>query len=182
MRPRLSLTVPHVVLSLLIVTGCASGTAVTRSEDPVLVMITNNTSLRYNKDIHVATATVPGTPSSLSAKLYAAYTSLGLAVTARDTTNFTIAAQNNQLSGKFNGQPASRIVDCGATPYGAQRADAYKVWLTVATQLQPDPAGTQVRTIVVANAQDQTSSTAPVQCGSSGVIEGAIARQLGANQ
>lgn len=162
--------------------GCGSTMAVTRTEDPILVMVTNNTSIRYNKDVRVSTSHLAGPPSTHWALLDATFTNLGLPITARDSAEHTIASQNTQLSGRFAGEPVSRVVDCGLSAYGAQRANSYHVWLTVASQLQASGTDTELRTIVVANAQDQSSSTAPVQCGSTGVIEADIAKKMGATQ
>lgn len=146
-------------------------------------MVSGNSSLRYNKDVHVVTTRLTGSPSTYWSKLEAAYASLGLPLTARDTAERAVASQNAQVSGRFNGAPVSRIVDCGMTPYGSERANSYKVWLTVASQLQsagPTGADTDLRTSIAANAQEQTSSTAAVQCGTTGSLEAQIAKLLGA--
>ncbi|MDQ6738708.1 MAG: hypothetical protein M3Z30_13545 [Gemmatimonadota bacterium] len=179
MRPRFARLA---VLSLALA-GCASASTVQRNEDPVIVMMSGSSSLRYNKDVHVVTTRLTGPPSTHWAQLQAAYASLGLPLTARDTAEHALAAQNAQLSGRFNNAPVSRIVDCGMTPYGSERANAYKIWLTVASQLQSGGMtgeDTDLRTSIAANAQEQTSSTAAVQCGTTGVLEAQIAKLLGA--
>ena len=163
--------------------GCASPGAVQRNEDPVIVMVSGTGSLRYNKDVHVVTTRLDGPPSAHWAQLQAAYASLGLPLTARDTAEHTLAAQNIQLSGRFNNAAVSRTVDCGMTPFGSERANSYKVWLTVASQLEAAGtagADTDLRTSVASTAQEQASSTAAVQCGSTGSLEGQIAKLLGA--
>ncbi len=176
MRPTLS----HLALCTAAICGCASGSMVNQTSDPVLVMVSNSNSLRYNKDVRVVTTHLAGTPESLWPSLQAAYTKLGLPLTSRDAAAHALASQNTQVSGRFNNAPISRVVDCGLTPLASPRADSYRVWLNVASQLQPDGTGTELRTSVVANAQDQTSSTSAVQCGTTGSIEGQIARELGA--
>lgn len=174
------ITVSHLALCALAIGGCASGSVVNQNGDPLLVMVGNGADLRYYKDVRVITDSVAGSPASHWAALQAAYSNLGLPLTARDGAVFAIASQNAQFSGTFGNEPMSRIVDCGIAAVGSQRANDYRVWLTVASQLQPSGTGTTLRTSVVAKAQDQSSSTAPIQCGSTGALEAKIAKQVGA--
>jgi hypothetical protein len=176
MRMYLSLT----AITALALAGCATGSLVNQHQDPVMVMVGNSASLQYKQDVRVITQSVAGTPASLWAKLNAAYSNLALPVTERDSADFAVAAQNAQFSGRFGPAPMSRVIDCGVTPFGTQRANAYRVWLSVATQLQPSGTGTNVRTSVAAKAQDPNSSTAAIQCGSTGALEADIATALGA--
>ncbi len=167
-------------ITVLAIAGCASGSVVNQRQDPVMVMVGNSASLEYKQDVRVLTQNVAGTPAGLWAKLNAAYSNFGLPVTARDSADFAVAAQNAQFSGRFGQTPMSRIIDCGVTPFGTQRANSYHVWLSVATQLQASNTGTIVRTSLAAKAKDQNSSTAAVQCGSTGALEADIAAALDA--
>jgi hypothetical protein len=177
-----SLAITAFSITALAIAGCATGSLVNEQKDPVMVMVGNSAaSLQYRQDVRVVTQSAAGTPASLWAKLNAAYSDLGLPVTARDSVDFTIAAQNAQFSGRLGQTPMSRIVDCGATSFGTQRANAYRVWLSIATQLQPSSTGTTVRTSIAAKAQDPSSSTSAVQCGSTGALEADIATALGAH-
>jgi hypothetical protein len=175
MRPGLS----HLAFCALAVTACASGAVVSQNNDPLLVMVGNGADLRYYKDVRVISDTLTGTPASHWAQLQAAYRSLGLPLTARDGAALAIASQNAQFSGRFNNQPMSKFIDCGLAAVGSQRANDYRVWLTVASQLVPSATGTTLRTSVVSKAQDQSSSTSPVQCGTTGELESLIAKQVG---
>ena len=166
-------------VTVLAIAGCATGSLVNQQQDPIMVMVGSSATLQYKQDVRVLTQNVAGTPAELWAKLNAAYSNLGLPVTARDSAAFALAAQNAQFMGRIGQTPMSRIVDCGVTPFGTQRANAYRVWLSVATQLQPSSKGTTVRTSLAATARDQNSSTAPVQCGSTGALEADIAAALG---
>ena len=166
-------------ITVLAIAGCATGSLVNRQEDPIMVMVGSSATLQYKQDVRVVSQNVAGTPAELWAKLNAAYSNLGLPVTARDSAAFALAAQNAQFMGRLGQTPMSRIVDCGVTPFGTQRANAYRVWLSVATQLEPSSKGTTVRTSLAATARDQNSSTAPVQCGSTGALEADIAAALG---
>jgi hypothetical protein len=166
-------------VTVLAIAGCATGSLVNQEQDPIMVMVGSSATLQYKQDVRVLTQNVAGTPTELWAKLNAAYSNLGLPVTARDSAAFALAAQNAQFMGRIGQTPMSRIVDCGVTPFGTQRANAYRVWLSVATQLQPSSKGTTVRTSLAATARDQNSSTAPVQCGSTGALEADIAAALG---
>ncbi len=166
-------------ITVLATAGCATGSLVNQQQDPIMVMVGNTGSLQYKQDVRVVSQNVAGTPAELWAKLNAAYSNLGLPVTARDSAAFAVAAQNAQFMGRFGQTPMSRIIDCGVTPFGTQRANSYHVWLSDATQLQPSSKGTTVRTSLAATARDQNSSTAPVQCGSTGALEADIAAALG---
>jgi hypothetical protein len=169
-------------LTAVAIAGCATGSVVNQHQDPVMMMVGNSgAALQYRQDVRVITQSATGTPASLWAKLNAAYSDLGLPVTARDSADFALAAQNAQFTGRFGQTAMSRIVDCGSTAFGTQRANAYRVWLSVATQLRPSATGTQVRTSLAARAQDPSSSTAAIQCGSTGALEADIATALGAH-
>jgi hypothetical protein len=152
---------------------------VSENNDPLLVMVGNGADLRYYKDVRVISDSLTGSPATHWAQLQATYASLGLPLTARDGTKFAVASQNAQFNGRFDNQPMSKFVDCGLAAIGSQRANDYRVWLTVASQLVPTATGTTLRTSVVSKAQDQGSSTSPVQCGTTGALEGLIAKQLG---
>lgn len=165
---------------VLAIVGCAGANVVAQRNDPVLVMLDDGSSVRYDRDIHVATSSATETPAALWPRLNAEYASLGLPVTSRDSADFTIASQNAQFTGFFGKNPMSRLIDCGTTPFGTERANAYRVWLTVATELRATSTGTTVRTSIASRAQDQNSSTASVQCGSTGALEAQIAAALGA--
>lgn len=162
------------------VAGCASGIVVNENRDPVLVMISSGTGIRYNRDIRVVTASLVATPAVLWPQLKAAFATLGLPVTALAGGEHALSAQNAEFNGTFDNAPMSRVVNCGLTAMGAQRANAYRVWLTVASQLQAAGTGATLRTTVVATAQDPSSSTAAVQCGSTGMLEEELAKRLGA--
>jgi hypothetical protein len=174
------LTISCIAFCTIAISGCATGSMVNQERDPVLVMVGNGTDLRYNKDVRVITADVSGSPASLWSRLNNAYASLGLPVTERDSSVYAVAAQNAQFSGRIGGGQMSLVIDCGLTTVGSQRANAYHVWLTVASQLLPSAKGSTLRTTVIAKAQDQSSSTAAVQCGTTGKLEHEIATALGA--
>ena len=176
MHTRLSL----LTVTALALTGCATASAVNQRQDPITVMIGNGSSLQYNKDVRVITNTASGTPASLWPKLNAVYSSLSLPVTSRDSADFALGAQNAQFNGRVGNVQMSSFIDCGTTAFGTLRSNAYHVWLTVATQLQPSASGTTVRTSVAARAQDPSSSTTAIQCGSTGALEARIAAALGA--
>lgn len=174
------LTLCSLAVCTIVLTGCASGSVVNQKRDPVLVMVGSNGTLRYNTDVRVITNSIAASPATLWPGLNAAFASAGLPVTERDSAEYAVAAQNAGFNGRFENQPMSRIVDCGLTTMGSQRANSYRVWLTVASQLQPSGTGTTLRTTVAAKAQDPSSSTSSIQCGTTGVLEREIAKQLGA--
>ena len=152
---------PHTVFISIVaaaVGGCATSSAVNPVRDPVMLMVSDGSAISYEQDIRVITANVPGTPVGLWAALNAEYAKLNLPITQRDSAEYALAAQNAQFRGRFGDGPMSRVVDCGLTPFGSPRADAYRVWLTVVSQVQASPSGSILRTSVTAKAQDQVLS------------------------
>jgi hypothetical protein len=168
-------------IAATLVAGCASSSAVNQQRDPVMVMMNDGSSIRYENDVRVITAPVPGSPTTLWPALNAEYAKLNLPITQRDSSEYALAAQNAAFNGRFGDGPMARIVDCGLTPFGSQRANAYKVWLTVVSQLQPSGSGGVLRTSVSAKAQDPNSSSSAIQCGTTGALEAEIANSLGGN-
>lgn len=167
------------VAAAMLFAGCATSSAVNQSRDPIMLMMSDGSQLRYERDIRVISAAVPGTPVGLWPALNAEYMTLNLPVTQRDSSEYALAAQNAQFNGRFGDGPVSRVVDCGLTPLAAPRANAYKVWITVVSQLQPAASGSVLRTSVTAKAQDPNSSSSAIQCGTTGALEADIARALG---
>lgn len=166
-------------VAAILVAGCASSSVVNQQQDPVMLMLSDGSQLRYEKDVRVITTPIPSNPATSWPALNAEYAKLKLPITQRDSAVYAVAAQNAQFNGRFDGAPMARIVDCGLTPLGSQRANAYKVWLTVVSQLQPSASGGVLRTSVAAKAQDPNSSSSAIQCGSTGVLEVEIATALG---
>ncbi len=171
--------IAYLTAAATLIAGCASNSVVNQSRDPVMLMLDNGSAIHYEQDVRVITAAVPGAPAARWAALNAEYASLNLPVTQRDSGVYALAAQNAQFNGRFAGSPMARVVDCGLTPYGSQRANAYKIWITVVSQLQPSANGSMLRTSVTAKAQDPNSSSSAIQCGSTGALEADIARALG---
>ena len=168
------------ILVVLATGACVPSAAVNQERDLVLVMLGNGSEIRYAKDVRVMTADLSGSPASHWRQLNAAFGALGLPITQRDSVDHALASRETALNGRFADASLSRVLDCGRTTIGAQRADVYRVWLSVASQLQESGNGTTLRTTVAARAMDPSSSTAPIQCGSTGVLEVELAKQLGA--
>ena len=175
------LNIAYLAVAVTLLAGCATSSSVNQSRDPIMLMLNDGSAIRYENDVRVISAPVPGTPVGMWAGLNAEYSKLNLPITQRDSAQYALAAQNAQFNGRFTDGPMSRVVDCGLTPLGSQRANSYKVWLTVVSQLQPAASGSTLRTSVTAKAQDPNSSSSAIQCGSTGALEADIARALGGN-
>jgi hypothetical protein len=173
------ISVRMLVVSALAFAGCVSAGVANHDRDPILVML-GSTSVRYNRDIHVATENLADSPATLWPQLKAAIAGMGLRVTVVDSASHLIGVQNAELNGRFEDAPVARVLDCGLTPMGTSRANAYRVWLTVGGQLQPATTGSTLRITVFGMAQDPSSSSTAVQCASTGAIESELAKRLGA--
>jgi hypothetical protein len=93
--------------------------------------------------------------------------------------------QDDHLFGR-RGMPArgrletvrmSRVLRCGSLHLGGE--DRFNLTMTVMTELVPSAGGSTVRTWVDASGRDATGpGSPPVQCASTGWLEGEIARRL----
>jgi hypothetical protein len=108
------------------------------------------------------------------AALPAVYAELGLGGAVADPAGRVYGRESFVVRRRLAGVPLSRYLDCG-TRMGIPNADAYAVRLAVATRVEPNGPGANLRTEIQATAQDSGRSDPPVRCGTTTELERRIA-------
>jgi hypothetical protein len=96
----------------------------------------------------------------------------------------TLGVQSVRMRRRLAGEAMSRALSCGSSGPGIENADAYDVFVTVMSVVQPAGEGRAVlRTWVQGSAQSVGTSGGRVQCTSTGALErrisGLVAARLG---
>lgn len=136
-------------------------------------------SVRYQLDASRSIDTVAAPVAVAWRRLIAQYASLGIPLSAFDSVAHVIAGVKGSSVRRLGNRPLSAVIDCGQSGFGTARVDTYLVTLTVASQLQPIPAGTRIVSSISAFAQDPNVSSTQVQCSSRGILEQEIASAVG---
>lgn len=127
------------------------------------------------RDRSPVVATVALSADALWAALPAAYQAVGIEVGTIDHENRMIGNRRLRVSRRLGGQPLSRYLRCGDTPFGAPQADQYPVELSVLTRVVPDGDRSRMETSVQASAVNAANGGARTACTSTGAIERALA-------
>lgn len=114
--------------------------------------------------------------------LLAVYGELGIQPTVADESGGLYGNRGFMMPQRLRDKPASEYFDCGVSIGGASRALG-RLSANVQTQLTSTPRGTTVVTHVSAMVRSsEGTSTAPLPCGSTGVLEqlihGEVKRRL----
>jgi citrate lyase gamma subunit len=72
----------------------------------------------------------------------------------------------------------SRYFTCGSTALGTEAADTYRLQLSVVSTVLRQGSGSRLETTVEAIARQPGTSSAPVNCSSTGELEKAIANRV----
>lgn len=106
---------------------------------------------------------------------------LKIELKVRDSTAGVVGNLELVKMRKLGRTPLSRYVSCGQGMTGAN-ADSYRVYLALVAFVDTVPdKGIRLSVALAAAAQDlQGSSKPPVKCGSTGLLEGQIRRQVAA--
>lgn len=166
---------------LLLLAGCASGAAPAgggRSpRAPGVRQTSLGTEVLAARQEPVAPRTVPGDPAAAYAVLPDAFRDLRLTVAGSDDRMRLVESERMVLRGTLAGQPLANFLDCGFTA-GGRTANVYRVELRVRTTVQPVAGGAQLVTEVEGVASNPTTSSPPVRCTSTGVLEDRLAERV----
>jgi hypothetical protein len=95
-----------------------------------------------------------------------------------DPATRTVSTPPRTVRGRLQGQPLTRLVDCGRGEFGAERAASGQVRMIVRATVQPsEEGGSRLETVVEAHVRDSSGGANDVlaPCRSLGVLEEAIA-------
>jgi hypothetical protein len=136
--------------------------------------------------LHVATSTevrvvsqaVDAPVERVWAVLPAVYAELGLEGGV-DAARRTVAGSVN-FNRRFQGQPATRLVDCGQGQFGTQIAASYTIRMAVSTTVNPGTGtGSRLDTMLEATARSTEGANAvAAQCRTQGALEALIATRV----
>lgn len=174
------------LLSTLASLGCASGGA-SASPAPlesqrtvVSTPASASADVELYRDTRLAAHVVKAPPADVWKALPVAYADIGLAGGPAIGQQQTFAAVVPSLRRQLNKVALSRYLDCGTTPSGSLGADVHLVRLQVSSIVDPQPAGTRVRTQVLARATSVENSNGALECTSTGLLEQRLAQALDA--
>ena len=123
--------------------------------------------------------TVHASPAQAFAAARATYAALKLPREWADSANGQIGTLKARLSYQLGGERLSTYFNCGQGLTGAN-ADQWRLQIAIVTFVEPTTNGkSRVGTGVVAEAQDMSGvSTEPAMCGSSGLLEARILKDV----
>jgi hypothetical protein len=171
-----------VVLSLVMLSGCASSNAVpgrpTPNETVRIVGPTGAVDLTTSPTVAPRVDTIPAPLDQVWRMLPAAYDSLAIPLTNLDAANHVVGNAGLKVRGRLGNVPLSRYLDCGDSQ-GAPSAETYEVQLSMFTQVYPGSSGTAtVTTTVQASGRPVAFSGEYVRCTSKGALEARLASSL----
>ncbi len=177
---RLSLLLPCVVGAALIACSSSGINPAARTDRSINLGGANGDSqLRYFDQASSRVDHLLAPPNAIWPKLVTVYSALSIPITSIDTIGHVLGAVRASVTGRIGKRQLSSIVECGQTAYGSPRANSYRISLTAVTELAPDKGGTKVSTVVTATAQEESVSSTPAQCSSTGALERDIATGVG---
>lgn len=174
------------VIAVLALLGCAPGTQ-TRRAGPVRETVqidapTGTALLDLTREDDTTTGRIAAPPELVWRQLPAVYAAIGFGpetLAVVDGGARRIAVRNHRTR-RVAGERMSRLVRCGQG-LGAPKADNGQTRITLESWLEAaKDGGTTVHTRLVASARDIGTSTAPVACSSTGVLERIIGERLAA--
>ncbi len=169
--------------------ACASGGAASNKApvgDPLAVTPTTTRIETMGGTAEVrsftnAVATNETAVAAPAAKAFAVlpvvYEALGIPVNVAMSDAGTFGAREMRMPRRLGKAALSQYVNCGYNATGSPNADVYAVTMTVLSRVSAAAGGADGSTVVtqiLASARPITTSGAPVQCSSTGKLEGAI--------
>ena len=173
-----------VLTTAALLAGCASGgnAPAETVRSTVSVSGTDGVATRTIEsyaDVGGTTHRISATPEKVWEVLPTVYQGLGIPVGTSLPDYKTMGNSKLELSRTLGGQPLSSFLSCGFAPTGAPLADSYRVSMAVVTTVAPAAGGgAQVETRVQASATNRAVSGAPVNCATTGRLEGMIAERV----
>lgn len=172
-----------VAICSTVLTACASGSGdrpapapETRTSVTVSGAFGNLGNTPTFTEPGVGSRVVPAAVDSVWEVLPRVYEQLGIPEPGEDRARMTFGSQAFRAR-RVEGERLSRYIDCGMGPTAVPNADSYQVALTVLTTLsRAGDGGTEVTTMVDANARPRAVAGNPIHCQSKGVLEMRVAQ------
>ncbi len=161
-------------LFLILLGACASSSA--RSA-PDRVILESSDGIRWrigNPGAQIKLAVPADTAFSL---IKAAYQKIGIELGTVDPAARRVGNSNFTLRRQFGGRPLSAYVSCGDGLTGPL-ADRAQVFLSLVSTVDATPGGAVISTILEATAQDISSSSSRVACGTTGRFESELRKSV----
>ncbi|MGQ0649744.1 MAG: hypothetical protein ACT4P7_19500 [Gemmatimonadaceae bacterium] len=123
---------------------------------------------------------VDAPPSKVFRAATLVFRNLKIPVDVSDSTAGFLGAAKLTRTRNLAGSALSRYLECGSGMTGP-RADSHRVMMPLLVFIDPAPnERSRMRIAMVASAQDNSgTSNSPVQCGSTGALEGQLRKAIG---
>lgn len=170
----------HRLLLCMALAGCASAsprlgeTSVPQQTPTRIEGLGGTTELRTTGSDPRAAFAIAASPDRVFGALTVAYQELGLTASTVNTQAGIIGVEGARIRRSLGRTRLSTYLSCGER-MGAQVADTDDVFLTLQTQAAPgEGGGTTLRTVVQATARATSSSSALINCATTGALEARI--------
>lgn len=170
----------RLLFAVVILTGCASSGA---SSDPSIptdrILATDNGNVYRTTNLPAASTVVPFAADRVMRALATVYTKMGIDLTLIDPPTGRIGNPHFIRRREINGVQISQLLNCGRNMTG-NRADNDRITISLVSTAKGEPdGGTRLSTVFTAGAQTMDGSSGDVtSCGTSGVLEETIRKQL----
>lgn len=175
---RITLISSALVLGIL-GSACAPGPAPTSSSPsrPAAIIQTGGGAhIQLSNDGQGNRETLDFAPDRVWNALPEAYAALGIEVVHNDPARRQIGNRRITTTRRIGNIAASRVLNCGQTVAGQPAAGVHRLTVDLLTTVSDAPnGGSVIETRIIAHGRDQTSSSDPVQCTSTGFLESQIA-------
>ena len=164
--------------------GCApAGTSPGPERDATVVSVASSAgshdlAVRPRAEDVATFVNLDAAPERVWAVLDRAYTDSGIPVMLRDPDHWTMGNRDMEIARRLNGVALSHYFTCGNTSMGTEAADSYRLQLNVVSVVMKQGAGSHVETYARALARQVGTSSPPLNCNSTGVLEKEIANRL----
>ncbi|HEX5725691.1 MAG TPA: hypothetical protein VFX98_09525 [Longimicrobiaceae bacterium] len=139
---------------------------------------TGTTSITSYNEVGPVLTRLQASPDEVWRILPVVYQVARIPLGTLDTSERLLGNRKLTVTRQLNGEPLSRIVNCGTSGMGSNVADTYRVVLYVESRVRAVEGGASLETTVQGQATQPAVSSPPVQCYSTGQLERMIAREV----
>lgn len=169
-------------LCLLIAAGCAPSAATPARTNPNRVAVTDErtgSTVRVANDLDATRVTLKATADQVFAAVTSSYAFLKIPLTHLDKASGEQGNKKFMMSRTFDGQRVSYYLNCGDDPFGGPNANANPVTVSIVTRARAlGGTSTVLETSVTGVTYKGGSSTGPIYCATTGVLEQHLAKMV----